>query len=361
MVPPIEASAADPARPGSTGQLMRATRLIATALISCTLVATAVHTVLQAAKPAIFASPRKLLDAAADPETNVVFFGSSRVEDGIIPDVFDETAGRVGIARLHSYNLAQQDRTVIESAADAETLFGLRPEGIRFVFFEPNFGGQLTNSAANTMRAINYFTVGHAYRAIEMMDSSLLQRMPISQTAYLSNVLSATLRHYFSVGLAWAVPENSGSRFSGTSRGFPDLDPYGYRVLTPDDQYRGQIQALSAPPRANLISNGQLAVVLSFAALIEAHGGVPIMIGTPTSSDLASGFFAKFTERCAGKGPTYFDLNSPTEYPALWDPRNRQDHDHLNAAGAAIFTRMLAERLAAAIKDGSISLPLCGG
>jgi len=254
-----------------------------------------------------------------------------------------------------------QDRIVIESAADAETLFALKPKGIKFVFFEPNLGSQLTNAAADTMRAINYFTVRHAYHAIEIMDSSLLQRIPISQAGYLGNVLGATLRHYFDVGLAWAQPESPGSRFSDTSRGFPDLDQYGYRLLTPDDQYRGQIQALSARPRAELISDGQLSVVLSFAAFIEAHGGVPVMIVTPTPSDLARGFVAKFKERCAGKGPAFFDFNSPTDYPVLWDPQNRQDHDHLNVAGAAIFSRMIAERLAAAIKDNSVSLPLCGG
>lgn len=335
---------------------------ILVASICCVLTATAVNAVLRVVSPGIFAPSQKLLDAVAELNINTVFFGTSRIENGIIPDVFDKKMRDIGITEINSYNLAQPDSLFIESFADAERLFALKPTGIKFVVFEPNFAGQLVNLDVNTLRAINYFTFPHAYRAIEMIDPPLLEAMGLSRHTYDTRVLGATARHYFSIGLAWAQPEPPSNRFSVGSRGFPDRNSNEYRELKPDESYQKTVHWIAtSPPQAELISDGQLDLVLSFAAYIKAHGAIPVMIRTPQTAvwNFAAGFAAKFTQRCAGKGPLYLDFTSPNEHPELWNPQNRQDDDHLNAAGAAIFTRLIADGVAAAIRDNSVDAPLC--
>src|SRR5258708_22095255 len=105
----------------------------------------AVNIALRLAKPAIFASSQKLRDVIVDPSANTVFFGSSRVESGVIPDVFDQAMHEFGFVGIHSYNVAQPDKLIVESFADAEVLLDLRPRDIKFVFFEPNLLGRLVD------------------------------------------------------------------------------------------------------------------------------------------------------------------------------------------------------------------------
>jgi hypothetical protein len=40
------------------------------------------------------------------------------------------------------------------------------------------------------------------------------------------------------------------------------------------------------------------------------------------------------------------DFSDPARYPELYDPRHRYDSDHLNLAGAEMFSRLLAARIA---------------
>jgi hypothetical protein len=45
--------------------------------------------------------------------------------------------------------------------------------------------------------------------------------------------------------------------------------------------------------------------------------------------------------------PTLLSFADPVAYPELFEVENRFDRWHLDAEGAALFTRRLAERLAA--------------
>jgi hypothetical protein len=359
-------SEADSRRQGSVGEARHSMMLVIVALVSCILCAIAVNAGLRIVKPAIFAPFWKLLDAAANPTTNLVFIGTSRVEEGFIPNVFDEVVTEAAIGDFHSFNAGRPGEFVIEAAADAETLFKLKPQGIKFVFIEPDYLSGIFNGnlQMNTLRAINYYTVSHAYFAVEMLGfpANLLDP-PAVFAGRLGRIVKATLRHYFSIGLAWADPDAPDAGFSKTSRGFHDLNPGQYRQLTPPENYRAYLKLLATmPPRLDLFSDRQFDLLLSVAADIKAHGAVPIMIGMPQGDTTGTAaLIAKLSQRCLGKSPLYFDFTSPAQYPALWDPENRQDLDHLNTSGAEIFSRLIADRLVMAIKDESISRPLCGG
>jgi hypothetical protein len=212
--------------------MMRTTKLFIAALISLALAATAINATLRAVRPVLFAPHQALLGAVADPKTNLVFFGSSRIEYGFIPDVFDETVQQAGINGVHSYNLGWSDEVIIESFVKAETLFELRPQGIKFTLFEPDFTGRAFIWDINTLRTITYFTLGHIRRTIEMINVPLRQRLGFTPAEYVGQIVAATLRHYSNLGLAWA-PASSSPDGREPSRGFPAKEDIEYRVLVP--------------------------------------------------------------------------------------------------------------------------------
>lgn len=362
-------SEADPKRQGSVGEARHSMMFVIVALVSCVLCATAVNAGLRIVKPGIFAPFWKLPDAAANPTTNLVFFGTSRVEEGFIPNVFDEVMTEAAIGDFHSFNAGRPGEFFTEAAADAETLFKLKRQGIKFVFIESDYLNGVFDSdfQMNTLRSINYYTVSHAYFAVEMLGFPANLLDPPADFAgrlgRIVRIVKATLRHYFSIGLAWADPEAPDAGFSKTSRGFHDLNPGQHRQLTPPENYRAYLKLLATtPPRLDLFSDRQFDLLLSVAADIKTHGAVPIMIGMPQGdTTFTAALIAKHAQRCPGKSPLYFDFTSPAQYPALWDPQNRQDLDHLNTSGAEIFSRLIADRLVMAIKDESISRPPCGG
>jgi hypothetical protein len=124
--------------------------------------------------------------------------------------------------------------------------------------------------------------------------------------------------------------------------------------------YRSDVAAYQDSQRdPDRVSANQLRLVLAFSREVAAHGAVPIMLRPPELVTWRADIVARIDHDCAGKLPLRFDLSSPRQYPDLWDPKNRFNSDHLNADGAAIFSRLIAEQLRAAIDDHSISLPLC--
>lgn len=346
-------------------QIARQIKLLTWAVVSCVIMATAVNVVLRTLQPEKFVSSWKLVQAINDPDMNVVFFGTSRVDDGFIPDLFDKTMQKAGIDGLHSYNVAESGESLFETYALAEELFRRKPLGIKFVLIEPDFIGQLLILEPNTMRAINYFTLKHAYRAVEAI-SFPFHSPNLSQPdwLYARNITGSILRHYFNIGVASANFEGRTPSYSATSHGFPDLNQYEYRTFAPDAYFKTMLHNMQiAEPHPEQISDTQLELVLSLVAYIRARGAIPILVKMPQAShwDVSNNVADKLAKVCAGKGPIFLDFGSPGWYPALWDPNNRQDEDHLNITGARIFTEILARALAKEIKENSILRVSCSG
>jgi len=78
-------------------------------------------------------------------------------------------------------------------------------------------------------------------------------------------------------------------------------------------------------------------------ALAERHGGRLVLVAPPYLSVP----FAPLPEL----GIAFLDFSDPRRYPQLFAPENRADGGHLNAEGAAIYSRLLARELLGAL-DG---------
>ena len=170
-----------------------------------------------------------------------------------------------------------------------------------------------------------------------------------------------SLLHYSNLGLARATPDvllDGEKKF----RGFNGDASSEYRTLVPNQQYadiEGWINAQGTQQWPVLRT--QIETTLKLARLIQAHGAIPIMVQMPqTGNWVAAVSLARgFSELCTNAGPAFFNFESPSAYPVLWDAKNHQDDDHLNAKGAVIFSSLLAHHLSEAIVTGELQWPLC--
>ena len=115
-----------------------------------------------------------------------------------------------------------------------------------------------------------------------------------------------------------------------------------------DDAYTQRLREIETfRPSPDNVTDAQVRLVLSLANYIRAQGAVPVIVTTPQYNPfLMKDVVAKIAKVCGDRDPLVLDFTSPTKYPALWDPRNRMDDDHLNIRGAGIYSRLLAEELA---------------
>jgi hypothetical protein len=128
----------------------------------------------------------------------------------------------------------------------------------------------------------------------------------------------------------------------------PDGD--GYRPAEPQSlagealaSYRAQLAA--ARERGSGLVYGDResqAELLRKKALVESHGGRMVLIAPPTTGRQ----LAPLPE----SGLLFLDFTDPDQFPELFAPEHRKDSGHLNQEGAVIYSRLLAQRLAAALR-----------
>lgn len=295
----------------------------------------------------------KVTVVAENPEINVLFLGSSHIHRAVIPPIFDNALGFSG---LHSFNMADDGQSMLESFANAEDLFGMESNSVKFVFFEPLLFSTLLRREPNRLRTIRYYSLEHAIWAIEEGDPLVDESLGSSLIRHAPEIIVPLVRHYVRYGLGTVEPELAHPPgFSDWARGFPDNDGFTHlvRAITPHPR----------EPVANpdAVSQRQFRLILSFASYIASHGAVPIVLKAPELNAFTSDVIGRLDRDCGRQLPLRFDLSSPRKFPELWRPENRLDDDHLNMDGAMLFSPLLAKKLRKAIDDGSVAAPLCKG
>jgi hypothetical protein len=75
--------------------------------------------------------------------------------------------------------------------------------------------------------------------------------------------------------------------------------------------------------------------------IVHAHGAKLVVVAPPVASPEIF--------RPLAPEIIFLDYSDPSQYPELFDPKVRMDNSHLNDAGAKLFSKLVAEQLAAAI------------
>jgi hypothetical protein len=118
---------------------------------------------------------------------DLVFIGTSVVEHGIDPDLFDVEMARLG-HRLRSYNLGTSGLAPVEMARMVERLLEAKPCCIKYVLLAPSFQHFDILNTFNTVRGIALFD-------IEKCDRLRLYPIVVSASARIERPLEALAEH----------------------------------------------------------------------------------------------------------------------------------------------------------------------
>jgi hypothetical protein len=301
---------------------------------------------------------------AADPRIDIIFVGSSRIKFGIRPEVFDDKMAARGIA-TRSYNIAEGGLSLLESMERVRGLLEEMPCCLKHVFLEPDYSSLLIVRRPDTMRAIRFFNAANAYMAFRFMSFPEQPPQDLSPIEYSANIARGLARHYSNVGMFHV--DAAVTEATKRGRGYPLDDPRvalqyepGRREL---EDYKARLAYIaSRPPDPRLLSKYHIETLLSFARYTSTRGADLVLLRPPqvVFPEQGKALIAKIMAACTSSGPIVLDFSSPAKYPALFDPKNRFDEDHLNATGAAMLSELAADAFAGSAAKGTVGQWSCG-
>jgi hypothetical protein len=298
--------------------------------------------------------------AAHKDEYDVLFLGSSRIQNHAMPALFDRLATEGG-RPVKSFNAGVASMHAPEDTWFLEHILAQRPARLRWVFLEVDyFPTELQADQQGTLRGVAW----HDWpRFRQLTQRVLIMKKGIGWRDKVGDTfgrLRDFLQHLAAFG-ARATHLGRGAQFLdrwqhdlspwvAPERLNPEkLGPQGDGWLAADaDEDEGDIKRLAAlldtrrasppkPQQADRISQAALGDLID---RVIAAGAVPILVMPPRAR---SNYFVPSPENARRAGAV-IDLCDPQDHPELYALENRIDASHLNTQGAEIFTRLLAER-----------------
>lgn len=297
---------------------------------------------------------------------DVVFFGSSRVFRGVVPEAFDAEMARRGVP-VRSFNFGADGMGAHETSALLRRVLALRPGRLRWVVVELDgwsaemrpenrFKARMVfwHDRAETRSALETVARTEASRSSRLETSwyHLLHWVARDTAAGRGRDLLRSVRARFPGGPEGAGPtadelaaSGGFEPFSPSAYGTPSTHPFRRRFLELLPAYRVAVARLPAANRAAGGLDGyNVRAVAEQAAAIRRAGAVPIHLITPTARPTP----ALYRLAEAGRVPHLLAFNDPVAYPGLFAEERRFDAEHLTTEGARRFSRLLAVRLAEA-------------
>lgn len=317
----------------------------------------------------VFIGPKYDYYQAHKDEYNTLFFGSSRVYNHIVPDVFDAAAnenakGSKAPSPINSYNFGIPALRGVDSAVLVSEVLKNPPQQLKWVFFETTLDkGYEPFENARTHRSMYWHTwenTGFATRYILASDESAL-----SKVVLIGSHLLPALYRQMNVGRLFTelLPSEFSPReketaaiFTANEGYYPLEDELNSRrvaFLEPSGQaaYQDQVDrlmqqnAISVAAEPPLAKNKKL-LLERVARDVRAAGAEPIFIDPPALSSERD-FVAAQQQGIIDHLLSYRD---PDKFPQLYAIANRFDPSHLNPATAREFSRMLGKDFAQSIQ-----------
>jgi hypothetical protein len=284
-------------------------------------------------------------------EYDVVYVGSSRARRAFDPAVFDATLAEQGIA-VRSFNLGLpglaafgQDH-VVRDLLEEEGAAGLR----LLILAPDDFEARLTAERARTDRQVLWHDLGRTAQVLRLVAQSTPS---VREKAVWSwHHLNAFLLHATTSG---RLSERASYRVRKGARRV--LGPRGDGYLpNPAGEHKGgdrargvarvaAQEARPAPPPAPAARD----LLASLAGAVRARGIDVVFVREPALVIDRS----RALRWIAANDPSIpaADLGDPGVHPELFDPDLYFDPGHLNAAGATLFSALLAAEVAPLLHD----------
>ncbi len=318
----------------------------------------------------VFVGPKNDYYQAHKEDYNALFFGSSRVYNQIVPDVFDKSARSAGIS-INSYNFGIPAMRALDSTVLLEAALKDPPANLNWVFFETILDkGYEPIPNARTQRAMYW----HTWRNTSLAARYILmskESMPEKALLLVSHLLPALYRQ-MNVGRLFdqvlpsefsAEERQAAEQFTAAEGYAPlvdDSDPKRQAFLNNQTEYAAQVASLKAQSvkSADATDLGTVhSAVPALAAnkrmllervtqIIRAAGAEPIFI-EPPSLDPDRDFRVALAQ---GEIDTLLAYKDPLRFPRLYQADQRFDADHLNDSAAREFSQLLAQDFAQTVQ-----------
>ena len=293
--------------------------------------------------------------AAHGDEYDAIFIGSSRIENHIMPAVFDRLVGARGHP-MKSFNAGVHGMATPEDAWMLEQILARRPARLRWVFLEIDFfQTAIKDGEKGTLRSVAWHDWPRFWsvcRRLTAMTGHLSLR---DQIAEFFERPRDFIDHLSTYGQRTTQLGRAGLLFQDW-RGAAEPEPAGVSKLGPGGDgwqpakngdprdaksakhsgTHGGPRNLPKPDEADRVSQAVLGEAI---AQIERAGAVPILVMPPR---MRVWYFVPSAENA--RHAAVINLCDPATYPQLYAPEYRIDTSHLNAAGAEVLTRIVADR-----------------
>ncbi len=280
-------------------------------------------------------------------EYDTLFVGSSRIFHGISPKVFDETLRAAG-CESRSFNAAADGMGTPESVMWIHRLVALRPRKLKRVFLEVTDPLPLPRKQGEPALRDIYWQRPDALRFAMGKFRLDAERRPLAEACggFLVS-LRLFARNESSAGrglerlealLAGPGPKQDYVLGPDQDGFFPMNTPMSPDALA---KYHGGLDRTKAglsPQPVNPVNREEYA---GLRRELAASGIGLFFLAAPTTA--LNSYWASVD---APPGAPLFAFNDPAAFATLYEDGHRLDYEHLNGAGAAIFSRMLAERFA---------------
>ena len=290
-------------------------------------------------------------------EFDAVFIGSSRIYHQVLPELFDRTAQEGG-RKIRSFNFGIDALVPPESFYIVDKILEHKPPGLRWVFVELYpLSAQIDSGERGTAREVYWHDWERTRWACRRAAQSFGAPAP-SQRAAARGLIAVhcrlLLKNYANIGRGfdWMKyrKHKKSERWLAQELG-PKLDGY---LPNPDKPQTAAFRDGMGKLTVKLLKNRGREVnadslteqaFAGIAQRIKAANATPVFVIAPTATKLPEYFAGR-----EAPAPV-LAFNAPDIFPALYRVGNRHDYDHLNASGAAEFTRLLAERFAASLDE----------
>jgi len=317
--------------------------------------------------PEVLVVQAKVEHLRAHPQTyNTVFLGSSRIYHQIIPEAFDASMAKTPWP-TQSFNAACDGMYPPEDAFMFDEILASRSKNLQWVFIElAPIRAVVDQDKVGTLRG-EYWQdsqrLGVLWRhAINPRKSERKRRTPFAQSwdqiATFADHLGPYMRNLVHLGrgerfthlctenrlrpIAWWPIGDRRDGWAVSSR--PEVITESNRKKFQEDLAARKAQ----PALANFGDSTSQDALAEMIRKVEATGAVPVLVVPPTTRK------TNFLPSPLLQGRLIvLDYSDIEKYASLYEDRHRLDSHHLNTEGARLFTRMLVEDFAAALRASS--------
>jgi hypothetical protein len=298
-------------------------------------------------------------------EYDTLFLGTSRINHHILPSVFDPLTAACGL-RTKSFNLGVDSMRPPETDYLIDQVLAARPKNLRWIFIENNpIRLSIETQRRGTVRA-GYW---HDLKRMAVLARTAFLTRERPKKFRLGKWLQSWVEplgdlwphvplfagNFVNIGRASILvarlsdePPEEGDPLGIGEHGDGFLETGRGEVIAPAQLRELERNMAERRAKAVEIDYGDEPSQRNSEALLtrlEKTGARIIQLIPPTTGR------RKFHVRTEAKGQRLvFDYSDIEKYAVLYEPRHRIDPDHLNHAGAELFTRTLAQEFCAAIE-----------